>query len=351
MSDALLNALAEALADVVTVVETCDDDVLDPDTAVKWLETTAYVLDRLPPSDRLALGRLFRAAALRQPEPWRDDLLRLPEGFGLDEDQHELYCAAIDDHVRRFAETVRDADPATPVPTCPGWDIAELVKHHGTTHRWIGHVVGIRATERVWSRDVPLGLPDDPAAYPEWLARSAADTLATLRATDPDAPMWSHGADQHVRFFPRRLLFEAVIHLADVELALGRTPRIGPATAADGIEEFLENLPYFSWIAEPVAALTAPHQDGSAPGSGVRVREGASLRLKATDTGATWTISLQDQGAGWTTTARGEATATVEAASGDLLLLVYGRYAPADTRFTHSGDRRVLDAWLSATAL
>ncbi|MGW1883845.1 hypothetical protein [Streptomyces sp. NPDC001970] len=65
---------------------------------------------------------------------------------------------------------------------------------------------------------------------------------------------------------------------------------------------------------------------------------------------ATWTVALQGQGTSWTATARGEAAATVEAESGDLLLLVHGPYEPSDARFTHSGDRRVLDAWLSATA-
>jgi hypothetical protein len=63
VSDALLSALAEALADLVTSIDTCDDDVLDPDTAVKWLETTGYLLDRLSPADRRALSLLMRRAA------------------------------------------------------------------------------------------------------------------------------------------------------------------------------------------------------------------------------------------------------------------------------------------------
>lgn len=334
MSDALLNALAEALADLVTSIDTCDDDVLDPDTAVKWLETTGYLLDRLSPADRRALSALVRRAAARQPDgAWRNDLLRIPEGFGLDDDQHELYCDAVEHLERRFVETVRDVDPATPVPSCPGWTIADLVKHHGTTHRWMEHLVRTRAAERVWSRDVPLDLPEDPTAYPQWLAGSAEVTLRTLRGVDPETPMWSHGADQRVRFFPRRLLFEAVVHLADAELALGLEPRIAAGTAADGIEEFLENLPHYSWIAEPVAALA-----------------NGSVRLTATDTGAAWTISFGGGGFAWTKS-EGAAAASVGATAGDLLLLVYGRLRADDTRFGISGDRAILDAWLAATAL
>jgi uncharacterized protein (TIGR03083 family) len=336
VSDALLNALAEALAEVVTLIDTCDDDVLDPDTAVKWLESTGFLLDRLPPADRRELAALVRGAAARRPEGgWRDDLLRVPDGFGLDDDQHERYCDAVERLVREFVHTVRGADPATPVPTCPGWTLADLVKHHGTTHRWTEHVVRTRATERVWAREVPLDLPDDPSAFPDWTARSAEAALRTVREVDPDLPMWSYGADQRVAFYPRRLLFETVIHLADAELALGREPRIAPGTAADGIEEFLENLPHHSWMTEPVRALP----DGS-------------VAFLARDTGAAWTIAFGRAGFSWAKTAScgSPVSATVTATTADLLLLLYGRRAPEPARCTVDGDRGALERWLAATA-
>ncbi|MFF3324862.1 maleylpyruvate isomerase N-terminal domain-containing protein [Streptomyces sp. NPDC002889] len=337
MSDALLHALTEALADVVTSIDTCDDDVLDPDTAVKWMETTAYLLDRLSPADRRELAGLFRRVAARRPEgAWRDELLKIPEGFGLDDDQHELYCDGVEQLVRRFVDAVRDVDPATPVPTCPGWTFADLVKHHGTTHRWMEHLVRTRAAERVRSRDVPLDLPEETTAYPRWLVHSAEATLRTLRKVDPDTPMWSHGADQRVGFYPRRLLFETVVHLADAELALGREPGIRPGTAADGIDEFLENVPYFAWIAEPVGELA-----------------NGSLRLTATDTGGAWTITFGDAGYAWTTHGENADTAAVCVAApvADLLLLQYGRRHPDDPRFAVAGDHAVLDRWLAATAM
>lgn len=338
MSEALLSALTEALAELVTAVETAGDEVLDPDTSVKWLESTAYVLGGLPAGDRRRLDGLFRDAALRQPPgAWRDELLKVSQGFGLTEDVHPARLDAVAARVESFVTLVRGADPATPVPSCPGWTLADLVRHHGTTHRWIEHLVRTRATERVWAKDVPLDLPEDPAAYPDWLAASAAESLRTLRAADPDTRMWSHGADPHVRFFPRRLLFEAVVHHADAELALGRRPGpVDPDTAADGIEEFLENLPYFSWVAEPVAQLD---------------RDGASIRLAATDSGAAWTLTLGGGGFSWQRRTEGPVTATVEGTAGDLLLLVHGRYGADDPRFTHHGDRTLLDAWRAATAL
>ncbi|MET9952697.1 maleylpyruvate isomerase family mycothiol-dependent enzyme [Streptomyces sp. NPDC006339] len=338
MSDALLNTLAEALADLVTSVETADDDVLDLDTGVKWLESTAYILRRLPAADRRALDRLFRDAALREPPgPRRDELLQVSEGFGLTEDDHLVHCDLVESYVERLVALVREADPATPVPTCPGWTLADLVKHHAATHRWIEYLVRTRATERVEPTDGPLDPPGDPAAYADRLAESAELSLRTLRAADPDAPMWCFGADPHARFFPRRLLFEAVVHLADAELALGREPApVEAGTAADGIDELLENVPYYSWVAERVARLG---------------RDGASLRLTATDTGAAWTVTLGGGGFTWQRRAEGDATTTVDGTAADLLLLLYGRRPADDPRYAHTGDRTLLDAWLTATAL
>ncbi|MFF8380060.1 maleylpyruvate isomerase N-terminal domain-containing protein [Streptomyces sp. NPDC015661] len=351
MSDALLSALAEALADLVTAVETCDDEVLDPDTAVKWLEATSYTLKGLGAADRRALDGLFREAALRQPAgPRREELLKVSEGFGLTEDTHAAACDAALETARRFAATVRDADPVTPVPTCPGWDLADLTWHLGTLHHWAEHVVRTRATTRVLARDLPLDPPTDLAAHPDWLAAGAERFAATARAADPDAPVWSPGADPHVRHYPRHVLFETLVHLADAEIALtGEARPLGPGIAADAIDHFLENAPYIPWIAEPLAHLD---------------RDGAVLRLTARDTGAVWTLALGGGGFTWNRESRkgregregrgnggAEPTAGVEADTGELLLLLHRRYAADDPRFAHTGDRHLLDDWLAATAL
>ncbi|MFB7517177.1 maleylpyruvate isomerase N-terminal domain-containing protein [Streptomyces sp. NPDC056144] len=339
MSDALVSALAEALAELVATVETSADDTLDPDTAVRWLEGTAATLRGLDAADRRTLDGLFREAALRRPEgAGREELLKVSEGFGLTEDTHAAACDAALDHARRFAAAVRDADPATPVPTCPGWTLADLTRHLGTVHRWAGHLVRTGATARVRAHEVPLDLPEDPAAYADWLADGAERFAATVRAADPDAPIWSPGADAHVRYYPRHAHFEAVVHLADAELALtGAASPLDPGTAADAIDHFLGDAPYIPWIAEPVAHLD---------------RDGAVLRLAARDSEAAWTLTLGGGGFAWSRGSGGaEPTAAVEADAGELLLLLHRRYASEDARFTHRGDRDLLDDWLAATAL
>ncbi|MEV4423957.1 maleylpyruvate isomerase family mycothiol-dependent enzyme [Streptomyces sp. NPDC049602] len=339
MSDALLSTLAEALAELVTEVETSADEILARDTAVKWLENTAQTLRTLGPADRRALDGLLREAALRHPPgPRREELLSVSEGFGLTEDPHTAICEAALESARRFAATVRTADPATPVPTCPGWTLADLTRHVGTVHRWAEHLVRTGATTRVLARDVPLDAPADPAAYPGWLAAGAERFAATAREADPDAPVWSPGADPHVRHYPRHVLFETVVHLADAELAVaGAAGPLDPGTAADAIDHFLGNAPYIPRIAEPLAHLG---------------RDGAVLRLSARDTGAVWTVALGGGGFTWSRGSGGaEPTAGVAADTGELLLLLHRRYGADDPRFTHTGDRDLLDDWLAATAL
>ncbi|WP_079044621.1 MULTISPECIES: maleylpyruvate isomerase N-terminal domain-containing protein [unclassified Streptomyces] len=399
MTDALTGALAEALAELVTAVATCDDEVLDPDIAVKWLESTGHTLAGLPAADRRALDGLFREVALRRPEgPDRDELLLLPETFGLGEpdapdaashvvprpvapgtasaglhrafpgatsggahpaspettpvdpgpdspgapgtDPHAAACDAVAAHALRFAAAVRGADPATPVPTCPGWTLADLTRHLGAGHRWAEHLVWTRATVRVRPEDVPLDLPAEPAAYPDWLVTGAGSFAATLRAADPDGPVWSPGADPRVRSYPRRLLRESLVHLADAEIALGGEPGpIDPLTAADAVDHLLADLPYIPWTAEPLAQLD---------------RDGAVIRLAARDADTAWTLTLGGGGFTWARGPRtdpGAPAVQVEGGTGDLLLLLHRRYAADDPRFDRSGDADLLDAWLAATAL
>ncbi|MFD4375738.1 maleylpyruvate isomerase N-terminal domain-containing protein [Streptomyces sp. NPDC058486] len=339
MSDALLNALAEALAGLVTAVETSDEDVLDPDTAVAWLESTGHVLAGLGAADRRALDRLFREAALREPAgARRERLLLVSEGFGLGDDTHLATVDAVVDHARRYADTVRGTDPATPVPTCPGWTLGDLTRHLGTLHGWAEHLVTARPATRVRPGDVPLDPPADPTSYPGWFAARAEGFTAAARAADPEAPVWSPGADPYVRHYPRHVLAETVVHLADAEIALTGSARpLDPGTAADALDHHLTTAPYIPWIAEPLAHLD---------------RDGAVLRLAARDSGAAWTLVLGGGGFAWSRGSGGtEPTATVTADAGELLLLLHRRYDADDPRFTLTGDRDLLDDWLAATAL
>lgn len=244
------------------------------------------------------------------------------------------YCDAVAVEAAGFAAVVKGVDPDLAVPSCPGWTLAELIKHHGSSERRVEQVVRELRQEPLWAKDVEIGLPEDEAAYAEWFAAGVEPLVTTLRAADPEAPLWTNGVDQHVRYWARRILYEAVVHRADAELALGRQPMIDGRIGAEGIDEFLTNLLCFSWVAERLRQLN---------------RDGESLLLSATDLDVDWLITPEP--AGFSST-RGAGPAEVRAAgsAGDLLLLIYGRLQPADERFAVTGDSQLLTDWLEHAA-
>ena len=249
--------------------------------------------------------------------------------------EHERYCDAVSEEIARFAGAVRGADPSTPVPTCPDWTIAELVRHAGAVHRWAGQMVAARAQERLDRRRVVLDLPADEADLADWLAAGAGPLLGALRSADPEAPMWAWGADQHVRFWSRRMLHETTIHRADAEFAVRREPAIGIETAVDGVDELLDNLLRAAYFRPDVAKLRG---------------QGQTLCFGCTDTDVDWAVTLGPDGYTWRR-GNGEADVSVRGAAADLLLLAYGRRRPDDPRFERSGDEQVLRHWLAHSAL
>ncbi|MFJ4368869.1 hypothetical protein ACIP4S_32700 [Streptomyces chartreusis] len=86
--DPLLSTLAEAMAHLVAAVDASTEEEASSDAASRWFEYPAYVFDRLDAEDRHRLADLFRDAAMKEPEgTWRNALLKVPDGFGLNEDE------------------------------------------------------------------------------------------------------------------------------------------------------------------------------------------------------------------------------------------------------------------------
>ena len=87
LSDAAEAALVESLASVVQFLEEVDDEDLDPQVAVRWMEWVSYLLNQLPKADRQAVVSLCRARMDEAGDPWmRKALEGLYSGCGLDED-------------------------------------------------------------------------------------------------------------------------------------------------------------------------------------------------------------------------------------------------------------------------
>ncbi|MGW2254529.1 maleylpyruvate isomerase family mycothiol-dependent enzyme [Kitasatospora sp. NPDC001660] len=246
------------------------------------------------------------------------------------------HSAAVAAETARFVGAVRGADPSVPVPTTPGWSLADLVRHAGSVQRWFTVLLRRRIQEPPTSRDVDLRLPEQPEAYPDWLADAAAEAGETFAATDLDAPMWAWGVDQHARFWVRRMLFETLVHRVDAELALGVKADIAPDLAADGVDEFLTNLPRAVFFAPGTANLRA---------------ENRTIRFARTDGDGAWLVRLRPDGFGLDPAdADASADATVSATAADLLLLLYGRIDRASAGVTVDGDEELLALWFANSA-
>jgi uncharacterized protein (TIGR03083 family) len=251
---------------------------------------------------------------------------------------------AVADETAAFAGLLDGADLSAPVPGCPGWTLHDLVRHTGGVQRWFCVLLRQGVQEPARTRDVEPRLPERLDACPAWLAAGGEEAARTFDGIAPDAPMWAWGADPHARFWVRRMLYETLVHRTDAEAALGLPSVIDPATAADGVDEFLVNLPFATPFAPGVARLRGA---------------GGVIRFRATDTGHDWYVQLRADGFGLVAAdahqgaheaAREEPHASIHAPAADLLLLLYGRLDRAADAFAVAGDQRLLTHWFDSSA-
>jgi uncharacterized protein (TIGR03083 family) len=249
---------------------------------------------------------------------------------------HEAYCAGVEAETVTFSDTINGADPTAPVPSCGSWLLYDLVEHCGHIHRWATAIAGKLSARRLNRKNADWPLPPNPAEYAIWLAEGGVDLVEVLRVADPDAPCWVWGGDPRVHWWSRRMLHETTVHRCDAQIALGVDMTIEPAVAVDGIDEFLDNLPYAVNFAPGVVNLR---------GNGHR------LRLSCPDREVIWTITLDNDGFTWSHDRTGPVDAAVNADAGDLYLVVWGRLTLDDPRVGVTGDRALLRHWFSYSAI
>lgn len=146
------------------------------------------------------------------------------------------YLELIQSDAARIASVSPDALTA-PVPCCPDWDVAELVRHAGSVYN---HKVAVMRLGRQpepgeWQAKPPAGT--DLVA---WFDGSAHTLLDELAEHDPDerAHTW-WPPDQTFHFWYRRMALESVVHRIDVEQAADDATPVDAALALDGIDEVL----------------------------------------------------------------------------------------------------------------
>jgi uncharacterized protein (TIGR03083 family) len=148
-----------------------------------------------------------------------------------------LDCLAQDYALLRSA--VVSASPEAPVPSCPGWTVADLASHVGEVYLHKATVMRDGTWPDPWppaghASLPPLTLLDD--GYRELTAEFAA------RSPDDPAPTW-YEPEQTVGFWIRRMAQETVVHRMDAQLAAGVPVTAAPGDlATDGVDEVLKRF-------------------------------------------------------------------------------------------------------------
>ncbi len=218
----------------------------------------------------------------------------------------------------RMAEAVAGR-LAAPVPSCPDWTVADLVRHTGTVHRfWAAIASGELTDPSTYDRTAHPA--DEELA--DWFAEGVELCAATLEPLDPALPRWTWSSRKDIGFIQRRMAQETAVHSWDALAAVGREEPVERTLAVDGVDEFLT----FFAAKEPPADFPE-----------------AGIHLHATDGPGEWSVRA-GEGRWQVRPEHGKGAAAVRGTASDLLLLLWGRRTAAELETF--GDAGVLDAFL-----
>ncbi|SHN45657.1 maleylpyruvate isomerase family mycothiol-dependent enzyme [Cryptosporangium aurantiacum] len=210
-----------------------------------------------------------------------------------------------------FRTAVTPETLATPVPSCPEWNVEQLVAHVGEVYRFhAAHLVRGVSTP---PDEEPMDVPSGPAVL-EWWDDSFRTIIAALESTDPAAPAWNWSIQEPVaQFWFRRMAHETAMHRWDAQLAAGAalTEPIETRLAVDGVDEALDTF------------LPAGHRAGPDNLRGV-------VTLRCTDADGHWAVRLRGTGMSLLDTGTvfddpPHAQTAVSGHASDLLLALWGR--------------------------
>jgi uncharacterized protein (TIGR03083 family) len=234
------------------------------------------------------------------------------------------HIAALRRDGRRLADAAEGALDR-PVPSCPGWTVAELVWHTGTTHDFWRQIA---AGEIAGPDDyVQPQRPVDEQLV-AWFRPGVEDIATVLERLGPATPVWTWSPRKDVGFICRRMAQETAVHSWDARAAVGRDEPIEPRLAVDGVNEFLDFL------------LPGRPQHLKGPAE--------TIHLHATDVDGEWLIRAGD-GACRVDRSHGHGDAAVRAPTSDLLLLLWRRRSP-EALEVH-GDGAALQRFLARSDL
>ncbi|MEU3569146.1 maleylpyruvate isomerase family mycothiol-dependent enzyme [Kitasatospora sp. NPDC036755] len=238
----------------------------------------------------------------------------------------------------RLAEAAARTERSAPVPTCPEWQLADLLRHVGHVHRWAGAIVsrGLRAPLDEAGARAAIGPVPPDAALLDWYREGHAALVDILTAAPADLECWSFlPAPAPLAFWARRQAHETAVHRHDADAAAGVPgPVVDTALALDGVDELVRGF-----------------MTGSR--SILRSDRLRTLQLRATDGAGSWRLTITQEAPAVTT---GETSApadlTVTGPAHELYLLLWNRLSAERAGGIKAvGDQDLLGLWSDAAAV
>ena len=242
-----------------------------------------------------------------------------------------------------------------PVPSCPGWVVANIVIHLGTVFR--GWIAVIDAAGAEWPLDVRRRVLEEsfpelvdlfeegekgatardvPPGVIEWFEAGAAQLEKTLAQADLHAPFWRppqwppFGQSTNLLYL-RAANIETAVHRWDAQLAHGRTEPVDRLVAELGIDQaFSAMIPGNRWFVREFREQPAPQGQGE------------TYLFRQLDGERVWRVRFEGDSA-VVDAEPGESGVTVAGSASDLLLFLWHRI-PAE-RLEVAGDGALLDRY------
>lgn len=179
----------------------------------------------------------------------------------------------------RLAEVATSTPPSASVPTCPDWQLRDLVRHLGGVHRWAtGFVQGEGRQPPDGDLEMLVGGWPPDADLVAWFHEGHRALVEALEAAPVDLETWTFlDAPSPLAFWARRQAHETAIHRVDAESAAGDVTGFPPAFAADGVDELLLGFV-------------------SRPGSELGVESPRSMLIRAADVHRSWGVTFAPSG-------------------------------------------------------
>lgn len=241
------------------------------------------------------------------------------------------FLTTLDREGRLLAAAAAEAGTDAKVPTCPEWQVADLLRHTGAVHRWAAALV---ADGHTAPRPLGDGPDLDGAELVAWYRDSHRLLVDTLAAAPADLECWTfHPAPcpSPLAFWTRRQAHETAVHRYDAESARGGTASpIDAGFAADGMDELLRGF-------------------HARPRSRVRTERPRVLRVRAVDASAdaVWTVRLSAGPPVTSRDAAGDAEAELTGPAERLYLALWNRGpVPSVT-----GDRSLATLWRETSGI